>query len=163
MKDAGVPRHRVRKMFARNQLRKKRAAHRAIEGAHHADHYNHGVNQMNRMAGPPGIVHSRAELNGESAVAERDQFAPVEAVGHVARDQKQQTPGRNWARPIKPEIERPPRDFVNLPSHRDRLHFQGGDDKKSRCLIQGEIGIGECECGRRAWVRRNLPSSTTVP
>ena len=87
-------------------------------------------------------------------------FAPVEAVRDMSRDQKQKHAGQKLGQADQSEIQRPPGDLVDLPSHRDRLHLQRGHDKESRCLVNGEVGIGECNAAGRKTVRfeRILPS-----
>jgi len=133
----------------RNQLGQKRAAHWSIEGAHYTHHHDDGVNQTNGMAAAPGDRPQQSGRNGEAAVAQRDHFAPVEAVRDMSRNQKQEHAGEKLGQADQSEIERPPGDLVHLPSHRHRLHFQGGHDKEARSLVNGEVRIDERDAAGR--------------
>ena len=86
------------------------------------------------------MTQSSPELTRESAVAQSDQLAAVEAVRDMSGDQKQQHAGKKLGQADQPEIQRPPGDLVDLPSHGDRLHLQRGHDKKSRGLVEVKSG-----------------------
>jgi len=51
-------------------------------------------------------------------------------------------PGVNW-RDLQDQVERPLRDFINLPSDRNRLHLQPGNDAKPSQLVQRKVGMSE--------------------
>src|ERR1700683_3009499 len=40
-------------------------------------------------------------------------------------------------------------ELINLPAHRDGLHFQRSDNKKSRELVEDKSGIRECNAPGR--------------
>ena len=67
----------------------------------------------------------------------------------MSRNQKQEHAGQKLGQADQSEIERPPGDLVHLPSHCHRLHFQGGHDKESRGLVDGEVGVGERDAAGR--------------
>ena len=70
-------------------------------------------------------------------------------VGSMARQQKQKDSRQKLRESDQAQIQRSTRDFVDLPSHRDRLHFERGHDEEARDLVEREIGVGK-EPGRVA-------------
>ena len=63
------------------------------------------------------------------------------AVRSVAGHQEQKYPGKKLCQPYQAKVERPPRDLIHLPAHRDRLHLKRGNDEKSRHLIKRKVRI----------------------
>src|SRR5258705_12764478 len=42
------------------------------------------------------------------------------------------------------EIQRPPRDLVNLPSHGNRQHLQGSNNGEALYFVQRKVSVMEC-------------------
>jgi len=62
-------------------------------------------------------------------------------VRSVAGHKEQKYPRKKLRQPHPAQIERPPRDLLHLPAHRDRLHFKRGNDEKSRHLVKRKVWI----------------------
>ena len=74
-----------------------------------------------------------------SRIARPQHLAPVEAVGRMAGNQKQQNARKKLRQPHEPQVERALGDVINLPSHRNRLHFDRGHNEEARNLKQHEV------------------------
>jgi hypothetical protein len=63
----------------------------------------------------------------------------------VARDQEQENAREELGQADEAEIQRPLRDFVDLPADRDRLHLPGKYDEETRQLEKNETGISKSD------------------
>jgi hypothetical protein len=81
----------------------------------------------------------RAQRKG--GVATLQNALPGDAVGNVARNQKQKDAGQELRQPNESKIERPVRNLVHLPCDRDRLHLGRNRHKKSRAHVPTEIRV----------------------
>src|SRR5579872_6577530 len=68
--------------------------------------------------------------------------------------EEQQNSGKKLSETNQAEIQRTFGDFVDLPSHGDRLHLDGNLDEESCQLINGEIRILERNTTREPGIRR---------
>jgi hypothetical protein len=85
----------------------------------------------------------QGEAKRESGVAGGEHVAAREAVGGVAGEWEQQNAREKLGEADVAEIERPLSDFVDLPAHGHRLHFDGDNDEKPRNLEQDERRMSE--------------------
>jgi hypothetical protein len=90
-----------------------------------------------------GKNQQQARTNRVACIAHAQNLAAIEAVGSVAGDQKQKNARQELCQANQPKIERAVGDLINLPTNRNGLHFDGGDDEKTRYLEQHEVGMGE--------------------
>ena len=89
-----------------------------------------------------------------SRIARPQHLAPVESIRRMPGNQKQQNARKKLRQPHQAQVEGALGDVVNLPSHRDCLHFDGGHDEEARNLKQHEVrmregdasgsGVGRC-------------------
>src|ERR1700751_5135643 len=98
---------------------------------------------MDRPRSAQGQRQQESRAQDESAVTNVEQVLSVVPVGGVARHKKEKYSGKKLCQPNEAEVQRPPRDLVDLPAHRDRLHFKTGNDEKSCSLVKGQIWICE--------------------
>ena len=84
---------------------------------------------------------SRAERI--SGIARSQHLAPVEAVRGMAGNQKQKNTGKKLRQPHEPQVEGAFRDVIHLPSHGNRLHFDGSHNEEARNLKQHKVGMRE--------------------
>ena len=63
----------------------------------------------------------------------------------MARDEEQENAWEELGQADEAEIQRPLRDFVDLPADRDRLHLPGEYDEETRQLEKNETGISESD------------------
>jgi len=61
----------------------------------------------------------------------------------VAGDQEKEDAGRKLREANQSKIERPMRERIDLPAHRDGLHLSRASDEDSRRHEQTEIGISK--------------------
>src|SRR5271155_3453301 len=84
-----------------------------------------------------------------AGVACEQNFAAVEAIGYVSRNEKQKYARKKLCETDEPQIEVPVGDFVDLPTHGHRLHFDcnhagpaGGNEKPEvRTLKRSAAGV----------------------
>ena len=84
---------------------------------------------------------SRAEAG--PAITGHDDPTPVEAIRDMAGDQKQQNAGEKLRQSDETKIQRPFRDFIDLPADGDGLHLSGENDKETAQLEKNETRIRE--------------------
>src|SRR5271168_4368379 len=70
----------------------------------------------------------------------------------MAGNQKQENSRKKLRQADKAKVERPFRDFVDLPAHGDRLHLGCEDDAEARRLKKQEAGILERDAARGSGV-----------
>ena len=76
-------------------------------------------------------------------VARHEDPPPLDAVGDVPGDQRQPHGREELGEPHPREVERPPRDRVDLPPDCDALHLRAEDREHPRALIEAEASVGE--------------------
>src|SRR5690348_12933628 len=74
----------------------------------------------------------------------------------MSREQEQKDIWQELRETHKSKVERPSRDFVDLPSHRDRQHFQRSDNERAFDLIQREVEVSERSEARVRFGRRHV-------
>ena len=138
-----VPGDGILQMFFGDDLRQERAAHRIVERPHHSKQNHNGVHGQDRPESTQRIEEQQRRAHAKSSVAGHQQFSPVERVRRMPRDQKQQDARRELGQPHQAQVERPLRDFVDLPADRDRLHLEAGYDQKTSQLVKRKVRIRE--------------------
>ena len=130
-------------MFFRHGLRQQRAAHRSVKRTNDAQKNHHGVDRIDRAHPRQNGEQQQAGADSKPNVAGDQQLAAVQAVRRVTRDQKQQNARQELRQTHQSQVERPLRDFVDLPADRNRLHLQARNNAKARQLVGRKVRKSE--------------------
>src|ERR1022692_1047205 len=173
LKSTGVPGDGVREMFFRNQVRENGPAHRKAETAANSDQYQNPVDQVHRLRSAPTDPEQQRGTEAISRITPYQQLAAIKQIGGMSGKQKQNEAGSKLGQTDISEIERPPRDLVNLPSDGDRLHLQRKHDEEARQRVRDKVRMGEGDVAGKSRVflgqhsfcilRWRLHSSAAVP
>src|SRR5262249_59430830 len=138
-----VPGNRARKDLGRNKQRQQRSGRRSVEGSHDPENYEHSIDERDVADPYPCHLKEKRVAKGESDVADQDKPFAIKTVGDVTGWQKEEDDRQKLCQTDEAKIERASRDLVNLPTDRNRLHLQRGDQKKSSDRERCEIGVAE--------------------
>ena len=130
-------------MIFGHKLRKDGAADRAVEGAHHADEDEDAVDQTDGTLGAQGYQQQQGGAQDMAAVTQHQHQAAIEAIHDVPGDQEEKNARKKLCETHQAEIERTLGDFVNLPAHRHRLHFQRENHAETRYLEEAKVWKAE--------------------
>ena len=75
------------------------------------------------------------------------------AIGCVSAQQQEQNSRQKQSQSGIAKINRPMRNCIDLPRHRDRLRFGSNNDKQPRQLISTKIAGGKCGSAASRFVR----------
>src|SRR5215813_8183660 len=130
-------------MLFGDKMRKNGAAGRPVEGTHNAEQHKYHVNCYNRLCLVEGKQEQQKEARAKAGIAQNQDFAAVENICNVSRDEKENDAGKELREANKTEVERALGDFVDLPADGDGLHFHGEHDETARRLKNRERGVAE--------------------
>ncbi len=117
------PRHRVREMFCRHQLRQEGLARGRIEGPNRAIGQEDCVNRPSRSDAIETQREQRDRAESEPAIADSENGLARVPVRRMSGGEEQQNTGRELRQAHQAEIQRLVRQCVDLPAHRHRDHF----------------------------------------
>jgi len=130
-------------MLFSNKMGKNRAARWPVEGPDDSEQNQHGVNRENR-ARPKGRQNQKKnKTQTKPYVAANQEFAAVENVGDVTRQEEEHDAGEELRQADEAEVEGALGDFVDLPADGDGLHFEGEHDEAAGALKNLERRIAE--------------------
>src|SRR3981189_3662757 len=118
-------------MLFGNQLREQSAAHGAIQRANDAEEYGYGIDRIDRVSSVQRDEEQQRRAQSESGVTQNDEFAALEAVRNISRNEKKEDAGKKLRQTDETKIPWRPCDFVDLPANGDRLHLRRNDGAKA--------------------------------
>src|SRR5256885_11294449 len=130
-------------MLFSNKMRKNRAARWSIERPDDSEQNQHRVNRENRARSKCRQNQKKNKTQTKPYVAANQDFAAVENVGDVARQEEQNNTRKELGQADKAEVEGALGDFVDLPADGDGLHFEGENDEAAGGLKNLERRIAE--------------------
>ena len=130
-------------MLFSNKMRKNRAARWSIEGPDDSEQNQHRVNRENRARPKSRQNQKKNKTQTKPHVAANQDFAAVENVGDVARQEEEHDTGEELRQADEAEVEGALGDFVDLPADGDGLHFEGEHDEAAGGLKNLERRIAE--------------------
>ena len=127
----------------RDQVGSDRRCRRHAESPGNSEQHHHGKHRPDDLEPSVGEDQQQHRAQHFGGVTERQDQAPVEAIGDLPGNQDQRQERHELREPYEAQVQRIVRDRVDLPSHGDALHLHGERGKETGEKETREIRIAE--------------------